>query len=84
MKVEYPEYFRLVRPFIRPGGIIAADNVLRTADAWIDHLDHPSRRAVDELNRMVAADPEFETVVVPLREGVLVALKGGGYSAPTV
>ena len=36
-------------------------------------FEHPSRAGADQLSRMVASDPEFEAVAVPLREGVLIA-----------
>lgn len=72
VKTEYPAYWGIVRPLIRPGGLILADNVLGGGSWWIDNAGEPSRDAVDRFNRMVAADREFETVAVPLREGVLV------------
>lgn len=72
IKTEYPDYWRLVRPLIAPGGCFLADNALGS-DQWsMDTVDHPSRRAVDELNRLVAGDDEFDAVAVPLRNGVLV------------
>jgi predicted O-methyltransferase YrrM len=75
-KVEYPEYARRLRPLIAPGGLLIADNVLGTGGTWIDDLTHPGMAAVDNMNRMVAAWPDFETVIVPLRQGVLVARRG--------
>lgn len=75
-KVEYPEYARRLRPLIAPGGLLIADNVLGTGGTWIDDLTHPGMAAVDDMNRMVSAWPEFESVIVPLRQGVLVARRG--------
>jgi caffeoyl-CoA O-methyltransferase len=72
IKTEYPDYWRLARPLIAPGGYVIADNALGSDNWTMDTEDHPSRRAIDELNRMVAADDEFEAVAVPLRNGVLV------------
>ena len=71
-KMEYPDYWRLVRPLVAVGGVVTADNVLGSSSWWIDDRDEPSRRAADELNRLVAGDPDFEAVAVPLRAGVLV------------
>lgn len=82
VKAEYPDYFRLVRPLMRPGGILIADNALG-AGWWIDDpagVDSPdgrSRDGADRFNRMVAADEGFETVCLPLRHGVLVARRLG-------
>ncbi len=72
-KSEYPEYWRLLRPLVAPGGLVMVDNALGSSSWWIDDEDHPARQAVDRLNRAVAADTEFEAFVVPLRSGVLVA-----------
>jgi caffeoyl-CoA O-methyltransferase len=74
-KTEYPDYFLLLRPLIAPGGLIVADNVLGTSNSWID-MDTPTMRAIDRFNRTVAADPDFEAVALPIREGVLVARRG--------
>lgn len=80
-KTEYPDYWRAVRPLIAPGGVITADNVLGSRDWWIDAPGDPRRAAVHEFNRLVADDPEFEAVAVPLKQGLLV---GRRQSAPTV
>ena len=72
VKTEYPAYWEIVRPMIRPGGLILADNVLGGGSWWIDNAGEPSRDAADRFNRLVAGDPHFEAVAVPLREGVLI------------
>ncbi|MGF1464494.1 MAG: O-methyltransferase [Sandaracinaceae bacterium] len=72
-KVEYPAYFRIARPLIAPGGLVLADNALGSSAWWIDHEEHPDRNGADALNRALAADPAFEAVAVPIREGLLIA-----------
>ena len=73
VKTEYPDYFRIARPLVVPGGLLLADNVYGTATTWIDQSNNPSIRGVDEFNRLVAADPGFEAVAVPIQDGVLLA-----------
>lgn len=73
VKTEYPAYWRGVRPLIGAGGLAMFDNVLGGGEWWIDDESNESRNAVDELNHMVADDDEFEAVIVPLRQGVLLA-----------
>ncbi len=73
VKTEYPAYFKKARELIAVGGWLIADNVLGAGDWWIDDEEHPSRRAVAELSRALAADEAFEACCVPLREGVLLA-----------
>ncbi len=74
-KERYLEYARLLVPMLRPGGLLVVDNVLGTSRWWIDDEDHPTRAAVDAMNRWVAAHPALEATAVPLREGLLIAEK---------
>lgn len=67
-KSEYMDYFRLLKPLMRPGGLLVADNVYATGAGWIDE-----GHGADEFNRLVAADPDFEAVATPMREGLLIA-----------
>ena len=68
VKTEYPEYFRAARPLIAVGGLVLADNVLGTGEGWVDQ-----GYGTDPFNRVIAADPDFEAVAVPLRQGVMIA-----------
>ena len=74
-KREYPDYFAVVRPLIAAGGLLVADNVLGSNAWWIDLPAGRSedRDGADRFNRIVAADPDFEAVAVPFRQGVLIA-----------
>lgn len=72
-KLEYPAYWSGLRPLIAIGGYFVADNVLGTNRWWIDDEASPARAAVDALSRTVAADPEFDAVLLSQREGLLVA-----------
>jgi caffeoyl-CoA O-methyltransferase len=74
-KREYPEYFTIVRPLLAAGGLLVADNVLGSHSWWIDVPTgrNADRDAIDRFNHIVAADPDFEAVAVPIREGVLIA-----------
>lgn len=67
-KSEYVEYYQLIKPLLKPGGLLVADNVYGTGAGWIDQ-----GHGTDEFNRLLAEDPDFEAVAIPLREGVLIA-----------
>lgn len=67
-KSEYVDYFRLLKPLIKPGGMLVADNVYATGAGWIDE-----GHGTDEFNRLIAADPDFDAVATPMREGILIA-----------
>jgi caffeoyl-CoA O-methyltransferase len=68
VKTEYSEYFMAARPLVAVGGLVLADNVLGTGEGWVDQ-----GYGTDPFNRMIAADPDFEAVAVPLRQGVMIA-----------
>ena len=72
IKTEYCEYWKIVRPLIGIGGLIIADNVYGSGDWWIDDIGHATRDAADRFNRTVAGDVDFESVALPLRQGVLI------------
>jgi predicted O-methyltransferase YrrM len=74
VKTEYGAYARLLKPLLRPGGLLIADNALGSS-WWIDQPrgSDPQRDAVDDFNRMMAADPDFDTACIANRQGVLVA-----------
>ena len=78
VKTEYPEYFRIARPLVASGGLLLADNVYGTGVSWIDQSDLAGIRGVDEFNRLVAADPGFQAVAVPIQDGVLIARRTPG------
>ena len=75
VKSEYLDYLALLRPLLKPGGLLVADNVLGSSQWWIDQPGVGDRDAVDRFNRTVAADPGFDAVALPVREGVLIARK---------
>jgi caffeoyl-CoA O-methyltransferase len=68
VKSEYVDYFTAVKPMLAVGGVLVADNVYGTGQGWIDE-----GYGTDDFNRLVAADPDFEATVTPMREGVLIA-----------
>lgn len=68
VKTEYVDYYRLLKPLMKPGGLLVADNVYATGAGWIDE-----GYGTDEFNRLIAADPDFDAVATPMREGVLIA-----------
>lgn len=68
VKTEYVDYFLQVKPLVKSGGLLVADNVYGTSGGWIDE-----GHGTDAFNRLVADDDDFESVALPLRQGVLVA-----------
>lgn len=71
-KSEYVDYFHLLKPLMKPGSLLVADNVYGTGAGWIDQ-----GHGTDDFNRLIASDPDFDAVATPMREGVLIARKNG-------
>jgi caffeoyl-CoA O-methyltransferase len=72
-KTGYPDYYAELVPRLRPGGLLAIDNVLRNG-----HVLHPTRDTdvvVAQFNDAVVADPRVESVMLPVRDGVTLVRK---------
>ena len=70
-KREYVDYYELVLPMLRQGGLIVADDVLWDGKVYADPLPHDAQtRGLLAFNDLVASDPRVETVVLPLRDGI--------------
>lgn len=71
-KQEYLDYFQLVAGRIRPGGLLLADNVLWSGKVLEPPFD-PDTATIDEFNKAVLADDRFTSLMLPLRDGLLIA-----------
>ena len=67
-KTGYDRYYELVLPRVRPGGLIVFDNMLSHGRV-VDPQDDRDR-ALDALNRKLAADPRVESVLLPVADGL--------------
>ena len=76
-KEDYPRVLRLAPSRLRKGGLFISDNVLwsgRVVEGAEGH-DSESTRAILEFNKALYASPHFFTTILPLRDGVAVAVK---------
>ncbi len=76
-KFYYSEYFDLVIDKVPSGGIILADNVLWSGKILVEEgqkIDKDTRALLD-FNKKVHDDPRVENVLLPIRDGVLMARK---------
>jgi len=74
-KEDYPRVFKLATSRVRKGGLFVTDNVLWSGKVAQPHPADASTKAIQEFNRLLYSSPEFVTTIVPLRDGVAVALK---------
>ena len=74
-KPEYDRYYEACLKLLRPGGLIVIDNVL-----WSGQVADPGRRdqsttALKKLNRKLHEDARIDLSMLPLGDGVTLALK---------
>ena len=76
-KHGYPDAWRAARERIRPGGLYLCDNVLWSGRVTGEVEDPRPEwtKAVLEHNRMIADDERYLSVIVPTRDGVMVAIR---------
>lgn len=70
-KVGYSAYWAELVPRMRPGGVIAVDNVLR--DGRVLAPQDASDRAIAAFNDEVLADPRVDPVMLPIADGLTLA-----------
>jgi predicted O-methyltransferase YrrM len=73
-KESYPAYLEWCSANIRRGGLVIADNAFKDGDVLETESDDPAVLGIQEFNRRVARDPRFTSIVVPIRDGVAIAL----------
>jgi caffeoyl-CoA O-methyltransferase len=74
-KEDYPRVLRLVAPRLRKGGLFITDNVLWSGRVAEKKPKDASTKAILEFNRQLGSSPDFMTTILPIRDGVAVALK---------
>jgi len=73
-KEDYPRVLRLVAPRLRKGGLFITDNALWSGRVAEKNPDARTK-AILEFNRKLYDAPEFYTTILPIRDGLAVALK---------
>jgi len=76
-KREYPEYYNIVFPLVKPGGYIIADNVLWDGKVADKRATDPMTIGIREFNSLVKNDNRVEKVILPLRDGLMLIRKLG-------
>lgn len=73
-KPNYSNYYDLVFDKVRQGGFIIADNVLWSGKV-LDIEKDENTQALHEYNEKVLADERVENILLPIRDGLMVARK---------
>lgn len=75
-KFDYQIYYELLLDRLNLGGLLVADNVLWDGKVVAEPGDKDTAN-MDAFNKMVNDDPRVENLLLPVRDGVLVARKIG-------
>ncbi len=75
-KPQYPQAFRMATAKVRKGGLYVADNALWGGKIARSQEDADEKtRAILEHNRLLYEKKDFFPTIIPLRDGVAVAVK---------
>lgn len=74
-KKNYDMYYEYCVELIRPGGLIAIDNVLWDGAVADESVNDVDTMAIRSLNNKIHADPRVEISLVPIADGLTLARK---------
>jgi caffeoyl-CoA O-methyltransferase len=74
-KEDYPRVLRLISPRLRKGGLFITDNVLWSGRVAEQNPKESRTKAILEFNRLLYNSADFFTTILPIRDGLAVALK---------
>lgn len=74
-KVAYPASLPIIFEKLRPGGLMIVDNLLWHGAIFDPADTSDATEAIRTFTKLVTHDPAWITSIVPLRDGVLVAMK---------
>ncbi len=74
-KEDYPRALRAALPRLRKGGLFVADNVLWSGKVAQAKPSEASTKSILEFNRLLYSTKELFTTILPIRDGIAVAVK---------
>ncbi len=74
-KVNYINYYQLVLPRLRQGGVIVADNVFFHGEVLMPEIKGKNGIAIQSFNEYVQQDTSVENVLLTIRDGLMLIIK---------
>jgi predicted O-methyltransferase YrrM len=74
-KTNYSNYYKLVWPRVRKGGLIIADNVLFHGEVLEKEIKGKNALAINEFNEMIRQDESVEKIMLTIRDGLFLIRK---------
>jgi predicted O-methyltransferase YrrM len=72
-KPSYGDYYERMLELVRPGGVIAFDNVLYGGEVLESEPDDDGLREIQDLNRRLATDDRVDITMLPIADGLTLA-----------
>ncbi|MBV6641115.1 MAG: O-methyltransferase [Cyclobacteriaceae bacterium] len=74
-KENYPVYYDMTLDNLRSGGLLLADNVLWSGKVYDPQQQDKVTNTIRSFNEMVLNDPRVENILLPIRDGIMMARK---------
>lgn len=74
-KQDYPDALHIIAHKLRPGGVLIVDNMLWYGRIFDQSDRSPATQGVRELTQRIASDPGWIVSILPVHDGLMVALK---------
>ncbi len=74
-KINYVNYYEAVLPVMKPGGFILADNVLFHGQVLEEDIKGKNAKAIQVFNDHIKNDNRIESVLLTLRDGLMLIRK---------
>ena len=74
-KGGYQSYVDAAAPLMRPGGLLLVDNTLWSGRVLEDAGDDETTAVIQEFNDRLAADDRFDSVILPISDGMTMAVR---------
>ncbi len=76
-KEGYSAYLEMAIGLVRPGGLIVADNAFWSGRVLEESPESEATRALRAFNERLASDPRLTATIIPVGDGLAVAVAGG-------
>ena len=74
-KAQYLDYYHMVFPMLKPGGVILADNVLWDGKILTDQYNDKETTGIKMFNNYISQDERVSKVLLPIRDGLYLIRK---------
>ncbi len=74
-KHAYPDALPVIADKLRHGGVMIVDNLLWQGRIFDDNDHEDTTEGVRKLTQLVTSDPAWSASIIPIRDGLLVAIK---------